>query len=268
MKVPSHVQRWLTALILLPLLAGAIFRGGWFVFAAAGIVTSLGIWEFYTLFWPGRQKAFLKFIGAGTAMGLLLAAELGRPGLMPILILAAFWLANLKFLAAYGREPEKAAYRTELILVAGLLYLALPLQLFFLFTPLEIVLVLAAAFASDTGAFYAGTFLGGKKIWPRVSPKKTWAGSIGGLLCSMGVCLLIGALWSENPWWVWPLLGAGLNVAAQFGDFFESALKRHLDVKDSGSLLPGHGGILDRVDSLLLVAPVYAGLDAVFGFFG
>jgi len=256
MSVPSHVQRWLTALILLPLLAGAVFFGGWFVFAAAGIVACLGIFEFYTLFWPGRQKTFLKLMGASMALGLLLAAERGRFGLTPILILAAFWVANLKFLVAYGREPEKAAYRTELILVAGLLYLALPMQLFFLFSPLEIVLVLAAAFASDTGAFYAGSFIGGKKIWPRVSPKKTWAGSVGGLLCCMGVCLFMGALWGSEPWWVWPALGAGLNAAAQLGDFFESALKRRLEVKDSGTLLPGHGGFLDRLDALLFASPL------------
>jgi phosphatidate cytidylyltransferase len=66
---------------------------------------------------------------------------------------------------------------------------------------------------------------------------------------------------------MWLLLGAGLNLAAQFGDFFESALKRRLGVKDTGHLLPGHGGILDRIDSLLLAAPAYAGLDAIFDFF-
>jgi phosphatidate cytidylyltransferase len=66
---------------------------------------------------------------------------------------------------------------------------------------------------------------------------------------------------------MWMLLGAGLNLAAQFGDFFESALKRKLEVKDSGNILPGHGGVLDRIDSLLLAAPAYAGLDAIFDFF-
>ena len=83
----------------------------------------------------------------------------------------------------------------------------------------------------------------------------------------MGICLLIGMLQSRSPWWIWLILGAVLNIAAQTGDFFESALKRRLDVKDSGNLLPGHGGILDRIDSLILVAPVYAALDAVFDFF-
>ena len=117
--------------------------------------------------------------------------------------------------------------------------------------------------------------MGGPKVWPRVSPKKTWAGSVGGMVACVGLCLLMGAVdeyWLSGagqgrPWWMWMVLGVVLNASAQFGDFFESALKRRQDVKDSGRLLPGHGGVLDRIDSLLLAVPAYAGLDAIFDFF-
>jgi phosphatidate cytidylyltransferase len=96
-----------------------------------------------------------------------------------------------------------------------------------------------------------------------VSPKKTWAGSWGGLACCTAGCLGLGLLWGLASWPAYLLLGLALGVAAQAGDFFESALKRHLDVKDSGRLLPGHGGVLDRIDSLLLVVPAYAAARAL-----
>jgi phosphatidate cytidylyltransferase len=151
------------------------------------------------------------------------------------------------------------------VFLAGLLYIPLNFHFFLYFDRLEILLVLGAAVLSDTAAFYTGTLFGKKKIWPRISPKKSWAGSLGGLtVCTVGT--LAWGLWLGLPdvaWWKWVLLGAALNVAAQMGDFFESALKRSLDIKDSGVILPGHGGLLDRVDSLLMVIPCY-GLFAMF----
>ena len=109
---------------------------------------------------------------------------------------------------------------------------------------------------------------GKKKIWPRISPKKSWAGSLGGMGACVLTTLVFGlALGNGAPVWQWLVLGAGLNVAAQMGDFFESALKRSLDVKDSGSILPGHGGLLDRVDSLLLVIPTYGLVRMLHPFF-
>jgi hypothetical protein len=97
--------------------------------------------------------------------------------------------------------------------------------------------------------------VGGPKIWPSISPKKTWAGSLGGLATCIVVCVGIGLLLGSADILSFALLGTGLNVAAQLGDFFESALKRWRGVKDSGRVLPGHGGILDRIDSLLFVLP-------------
>lgn len=124
----------------------------------------------------------------------------------------------------------------------------------------EIALVLLTTFAADTGAYYAGSHIGGPKIWPSVSPKKTWAGSLGGLCLSIIVCTVIGMAFGAAHWTSFALLGAGLNLAAQLGDFFESALKRWRGVKDSGKVLPGHGGILDRIDSLLFTLPCTAAL--------
>ena len=132
---------------------------------------------------------------------------------------------------------------------------------------LQVLLVLLAAFISDTGAYYAGRGYGARLIWPTVSPNKTVEGSMGGLAACVTVVCAMGWSIGAAPWWTWVILGVVLGVAAQLGDFFESALKRWMAVKDSGSLLPGHGGILDRIDALLLVTPVYAAARALVQFF-
>ena len=107
----------------------------------------------------------------------------------------------------------------------------------------------------------------GTKICHSDSRNKTSSGSLGGLCLSVIVCTAIGVAFGAAHWTHFALLGAGLNIAAQIGDFFESALKRWRGVKDSGKILPGHGGILDRIDSLLFALPLYCGLAALFSFF-
>ncbi len=121
---------------------------------------------------------------------------------------------------------------------------------------------------SDAGAYYSGRLIGGKKIWPAVSPNKTWAGTLGGLALAMAWSLLYGGVWGAASPGAWLALGAALNIAVQLGDFYESALKRAAGVKDSGALLPGHGGILDRIDGLLPATLVYAAARAAHPFFG
>jgi phosphatidate cytidylyltransferase len=284
---PSHKQRITTALVLLPVLAVAVSVRGVFEFAVLAAVSCLGLWEFYTLFWKER---FVGYKVAGLLLGLtiLTAARAMNPWGMLAAVMAGLWVANLRFLLRYAScakdSAERAEETTQLedtgyplagVFVSGLLYLPLQLSFVTRMKAIEVVLVLLAVIAADVGAYYAGSLVGGPKVWPEVSPKKTWAGSLGGMAATIALCLVMDALdeyWlggagAGRPWWMWVLLGGALNLAAQFGDFFESALKRRLGVKDSGSLLPGHGGILDRIDSLLLAVPVYAGLDALFGFF-
>jgi len=123
----------------------------------------------------------------------------------------------------------------------------------------------AVVWATDSGAYLVGTLLGGARIAPRISPHKTWAGGIGGLAFGtfFGVILAIvlvsvGVLESRPNWIIIAVAGAVVSVFAQIGDFTESATKRHFAVKDSGAWLPGHGGALDRLDSLIFVSPLLA----------
>jgi len=259
-----HVKRVLTSLLLLPLLGWAIYSGDPVLGLGIAAVAGLGLMEFYGMFWPGREKPAWKGLGLALALGMVWA-PLDWSG--TALVCLAMLCAALAFLVAHDRGKSPDAFRDSQILLFGLLYLPFILRLFRTMTAPEIALVLLTTFAADTGAYYAGSHIGGPKIWPSVSPKKTWAGSLGGLALSVVVCTALGLAFGTAHWTGFALLGAGLNIAAQTGDFFESALKRWRGVKDSGRILPGHGGILDRIDSLLFTLPLYCGLAALYPFF-
>lgn len=265
MPLTSHHQRLLTAAVLVPLLLLVVFQGGWPLFAAVSLSALAGQWEFYALFWPGRRHLLLRLAGLACGAGVLAAIGLERPDWLIGPVLACFWLGNLDFLADHlAPTDEPPVYARAGALVAGLLYLPLTLQFFLRFTPAETLFALMAAFVSDTGAYYAGVNFGRRRIWPRVSPNKTWEGSFGGLAACLAVCLAFGLSFGQAPAAVWLLLGLLLGAAAQIGDFFESALKRFTGSKDSGRLLPGHGGILDRIDALLAVTLVYAAFRTAY----
>lgn len=118
--------------------------------------------------------------------------------------------------------------------------------------------VCCVVWATDIGAYFAGSLFGGPKICPSISPKKTWSGLLGGMLLAFAVSCLFGTLLPRHPLILLAISAPVLAVIAQLGDFFESWMKRYFGVKDSGNLIPGHGGILDRIDGLAPVAVVVA----------
>lgn len=267
MNFSAHQKRLYTAAALLPLLALGCVAGGWWLFGMILAASSLGLWEFYGLFWSGLSGLGKKGLGLGLGALLLLAAKQENPHYLIAVVLLSFWIGNFFFLYWYSRRPGQANYANAAILLAGLLYLPLTLQFFLFFDLREIALVLLAAMVSDTAAYYVGGRLGRHPVWPAISPKKTWEGSLGGMAACVLLAGACGAAMGPGQWWAWMLLGLWLNLAAQMGDFFESALKRWQAVKDSGSILPGHGGLLDRIDSLLLVVPAYATARNIWSFF-
>lgn len=132
----------------------------------------------------------------------------------------------------------------------------------------NVLFLIAVVWASDIGAYLVGRMVGGPKLAPAISPGKTWSGAVGGLLC----CMLVGALTAA---WSTPLrddmvkaalIAALLGIATQVGDLLESAFKRHFNVKDSSALIPGHGGLLDRLDGLIAAAPVAALMALSMGY--
>lgn len=146
-------------------------------------------------------------------------------------------------------------------LAAGLLYCGLPVFALIVLRRQSDGLLIAAwamalVWACDIGAYFAGRSIGGPKLAPAISPNKTWAGLIGGVIAAglFGWALMV---WAGLPWQL-AAASPALAVLAQIGDLYESALKRHAGVKDSGNVLPGHGGVLDRLDGLVPVAPIAA----------
>jgi phosphatidate cytidylyltransferase len=123
---------------------------------------------------------------------------------------------------------------------------------------------------TDSAAFFTGRQIGGEKLAPDISPSKTWSGALGGLALGTGAGLLVWILATDSPWWIGLVLSATISVLGQLGDLSESAIKRHFRIKDSGDIIPGHGGLMDRLDSLtfgvllvLLVGGMHAGFGAV-----
>jgi phosphatidate cytidylyltransferase len=166
----------------------------------------------------------------------------------------------------------------------GLLYVAYPLTLISLLSTQEngtalLLFLLVVVWAGDIVALYVGKSLGKRKLAPHLSPNKTWEGSIGSMAGSLlggaAIVLTLNQLNARSltdlsfadPLWQWLVIAALLNVAAQVGDLVESAIKRSAGVKDSGKLLPGHGGMLDRIDALLLATPVLWYAQLLQGYF-
>jgi len=121
---------------------------------------------------------------------------------------------------------------------------------------------------TDSAAFFTGRQIGGEKLAPDISPSKTWSGALGGLALGTVAGLVVWLLVTESPWWIGLMISASISVLSQAGDLSESAIKRHFRVKDSGDIIPGHGGLMDRLDSLtfgVFFVVIIGGLHAGFG---
>jgi phosphatidate cytidylyltransferase len=174
--------------------------------------------------------------------------------------LAIEWLRLCRRTRRWGRlRPAGLAY----VLLGGLALLWLRADP--VVGRVDILFLLAVVWAGDIGAYLVGRWMGGARLAPRVSPGKTWSGAIGGLLVAVAVGLFAAHLLSDAAGWRAIAIAVVLNVVAQSGDLLESFVKRRLEVKDSGHLIPGHGGLFDRLDSLLAAAPVAALLALTVG---
>ncbi|GAB5488172.1 MAG: phosphatidate cytidylyltransferase [Parasphingorhabdus sp.] len=184
---------------------------------------------------------------------------------VPLAIMSP-WAAGPSFLALgliLGAAMFVATFDRSVKLAAGIFYAGLPaLAIVYLRETDNGILIvfwtLALVWATDIGAYFSGRAIGGPKLAPRYSPNKTWAGLIGGVVLTGAISYYLHAYWGLPFYFV--LLSIPLAVLAQMGDLFESWLKRKAGAKDSGTIFPGHGGVMDRLDGLIPVAPVVAAL--------
>ncbi|MZP30569.1 phosphatidate cytidylyltransferase [Heliobacterium undosum] len=248
-------KRVVSALVGVPLLVAVVWAGGWAMTAAVMVLAVGGFYEYLQM--VRRMEAEPPaWLGYALSVALVLAAHFGGAPI-PAIVAAAGIAFLLQLVLAFpkARPADGALAFTGAFVIAWLLgHLILLRSL-----PSGVEAVLIAFFltwATDTGAYFAGRSLGKRPLAARVSPKKTLEGSLGGLLAAALVGVILGPRWfPATSWVIWLPFSLVVSALGQLGDLAESALKRIAGVKDSGNLIPGHGGVLDRFDSILWTAP-------------
>lgn len=271
------MKRILTAIVLIVAVFALIFFGQlWMITLFAAIVAELAVYEYLQLAAVGAEthgaKLRIPFWWMSFATAIAFVVTLPNfPVEAQLPVLSALTLA----LFAWNgfRSPLIQVLPDTAQGIFGLIYIAYPLTLIPLLWKKEdgtalVVFLMVSVWVGDIAALYIGRRFGRHKLAPRLSPGKTWEGSVAsivGSVASATLVIYIGdvlssrgnlILHTSQPMWQSILLAAVLNVAAQLGDLLESAIKRGAGVKDSGTMLPGHGGILDRIDALLLATPI------------
>jgi phosphatidate cytidylyltransferase len=259
-----HLKRWITSLIALPLVVLLIVKGGALLFAVVvALIAEVTLWEYFQIVFKRHEPAVpgvftsWAYLGAAGVIAAVYAGAYSGVVLILVLHLIGAGLLCIQRFKTCDDAPVVAAKA-----VFGVIYI--PLLLSFLVVLRDgndgviwVSLLLWVVAWGDIGAYYVGSYLGRRKLCPAVSPKKTVEGALGGLGANLVAGLVFMLLFSGS-------LGA-LRVAVialtagavgQAGDLFESVFKRAADVKDSGVILPGHGGFLDRLDALMFAAPI------------
>lgn len=260
------LSRVLVAAILLPLVIGLVYLGGWWLFGLALAGGLLALHELYVMTRELRPLVLGGYLGF---VAMLLGLQLGGLEWMLGGLLATFVLAFVVYGLGGVRQSATTSFGVTLL---GVVWVGAGLGCLLLIRGIPefgfwaVMAVLFTVFAADTGAFFVGRTFGRHAMAPAISPRKSWEGLVGGLLAAVGIAFVI--LYRDRDEFLSIpeslFLGLVIALAAVLGDLFESAVKRDLEVKDSGRVLGGHGGMLDRLDSLLWAGP--AAYFTILGF--
>jgi phosphatidate cytidylyltransferase len=263
----NFFQRTLTGIAIVAVIIGAVILGAYSFLILCLLINLLGLIEFYRLFQINQHRV-------RNTLGVLLSATLFIticPYILgvvdPRVLLINLPLISIIYIAELYHKSD-TPFSSLAFIFLGIVYITVPIILFFscavgfndkLYHPEIILGYLFLLWANDTGAFITGSLLGKHLLFERISPKKTWEGSAGGAMLVMGIVVMNSILFKEISFSGWAIIGVTVIIMGTFGDLVKSMMKRSLRIKDSGTILPGHGGILDRFDSLIGSAPfVYA----------
>jgi phosphatidate cytidylyltransferase len=241
-----------SALVLIPLAIGTAYVGGW-PFAAFWGIAAIGVlWEWMSLVSGADRRSVLMSGGAAIALALALVETGHHLAAMIVLAMGALGAAALA-------PAERRTWVASGIPYAGALGVA-PIVLrsdgengF-----LAMIFLFAVVWATDIVAYFVGRAVGGPKLMPQVSPKKTWSGALGGTAAAVVAGLIVAHVAALNGWFAIAMLAVVLSIFAQGGDLLESFLKRKFGAKDSSHLIPGHGGLMDRLDGFVTASVVAA----------
>jgi len=266
--------RILTAIVFVTVMLGGLYGGLYPFVALFVLITALCLWEFIGMTLVAQNPTNIRhYKVAGTIMGVLPVVitgiyKLGIPAdpfiflkKATILSIPLVFLIFIRELFADTKEP----FTNLAHLFLGIFYIGLPMSMLVLvgiegdtYLPNTVFGILLLTWANDSGAYLIGSKIGKTPLFPRISPNKTWEGSIGGAVTTMIAGFLLSLIFKEQPTFNWLVIAALTAVFGSIGDLIESMLKRSKGVKDSGSFLPGHGGFLDRFDAFIFVVPFVA----------
>lgn len=260
--------RVMTALVLLGLILLVIYSGSFLAaVAVGGMFLGAAMWESLRLF--GSPQPLIGAVTGTLAYGLIIYYQNHFAAPVLFAICTLIWALRLTPSLAFGLPPVESARNRLLGAVYSLTILGcfVAIILFYQYSPLYLLSVMAIVWVADIGAYFAGRAFGKRKLAPSISPGKSWEGAIGGWLAVLAIsaaCVFTPALKGTFStqlqaawgWGVWFLVLSVLTAASVVGDLVESQLKRRVDMKDSSRLLPGHGGVLDRIDALIPVLPL------------
>ena len=285
MPSKNLVQRIVVATIAIPLVAGVIWLGGWALAATLAVLGVLGTREVYDF---ARRQGVdpLERTGWLAAAAIPVLAYWAKGSEIhwaePALYLAAVWLMAVMTIAMGRRGPTGRPLAAIAVTIFGAVYASGLLSFLIAIRHGGVAVIRPGAYfllslfplvitwICDTAAMAAGSALGGPKLAPILSPKKTYSGAVGGTLSGIITALALGKFVLNRQGWHFTdgqllLFGLIVSIVGQTGDVAESLLKREVALKDSSSLIPGHGGVLDRLDSLYFVVPAAAGLYRMYG---
>jgi phosphatidate cytidylyltransferase len=263
--VTNIVQRSITGVVLLGVIIGSIVLSEYSFLACIGLLLLLSITEFYKIT-KSADTVPQNIFGAAIGIAIFASSYLFAKHLVDArvfcLIIPLFLISFI--IELYKREGKP--FQNLAFTILGIFYIAIPYSLFnfLVFTHYNadysfglLLCLFAFNWTNDTGAYLFGITLGKHRLFERISPKKSWEGAVGGALCVVGIAFLFSYLIPYISLINWIVLGLVVCVFGVFGDLVESLLKRSLNIKDSGTLLPGHGGFLDRFDAVIFSTPAF-----------